>query len=387
MSSHEATTRLENPRGASRGAVAAAARVARALSPATLPRLPALCLTASRRAARAFAAWPPASVVDVPLLGRVSCGAPVLRGVLPAGAAPVEMAGLVVEGTVVRLEWEGRPCELRIDPILAAAAVDAVLDRAAPPVPRALSAGEAGVLAGIAAAALARAALPVRVVLDGGAPPLAGDRVALSFAIRTARASGRADLVLPLDALASPASPAAWPAWVGRHAAAALALEAARTRLSLADLAAARAGDAVVFSGAAAADTSLELAARFGAFVAAARLSGGYVRLATPFTPAPQQETRTMSTKPAETSDATPTASSDEARRIFAGATVEVVAEIGRISMTVDELAGFMAGGVLALGRRAPTVEMRVGDRPWASGELVNVDGELAVRITELQRP
>jgi flagellar motor switch/type III secretory pathway protein FliN len=41
---------------------------------------------------------------------------------------------------------------------------------------------------------------------------------------------------------------------------------------------------------------------------------------------------------------------------------------------------------VLSLGRPGTTVDLVIGGRPWARGELVNIDGELGVRITELAR-
>jgi flagellar motor switch/type III secretory pathway protein FliN len=69
----------------------------------------------------------------------------------------------------------------------------------------------------------------------------------------------------------------------------------------------------------------------------------------------------------------------------MAEAPVEVVAEVGRIVVSASELGGLTPGVVLALGpRRSDAVTLRSGGGVWARGELVAVEGELAVRITEV---
>jgi flagellar motor switch/type III secretory pathway protein FliN len=85
-------------------------------------------------------------------------------------------------------------------------------------------------------------------------------------------------------------------------------------------------------------------------------------------------------------------ADEDEAKVALLGAApIEVVAELGRMILRGDEVLALEKGSVLTLGRRgdsqADAVDLVVGGRPWARGELVNVDGELGVRITELVRP
>jgi flagellar motor switch/type III secretory pathway protein FliN len=71
--------------------------------------------------------------------------------------------------------------------------------------------------------------------------------------------------------------------------------------------------------------------------------------------------------------------------KVLATAPVEVVAEIGRLTLRGDELAGLMTGGVLSLGpRRADAIQLRVGGQLWAVGELVSVGDELGVRILRL---
>ena len=69
---------------------------------------------------------------------------------------------------------------------------------------------------------------------------------------------------------------------------------------------------------------------------------------------------------------------------MLAAASIEVVAELGRISLRGDELLGLAPGAVLALGTRSTNVVLRVGGEHWADGEIVDIDGELGVRVTRV---
>ena len=61
--------------------------------------------------------------------------------------------------------------------------------------------------------------------------------------------------------------------------------------------------------------------------------------------------------------------------------------EIGAVSMTAREWAELGPGDVIESGRRiAEPVVLRVAGREVARGELVNLEGELGVRIRELVR-
>ena len=64
---------------------------------------------------------------------------------------------------------------------------------------------------------------------------------------------------------------------------------------------------------------------------------------------------------------------------------VVVRVEMGRVAMTLGELAAIRAGTVLELRKdpRAP-VALMVEDRIVGTGELVTVEGELGVRILSL---
>jgi flagellar motor switch protein FliN/FliY len=67
---------------------------------------------------------------------------------------------------------------------------------------------------------------------------------------------------------------------------------------------------------------------------------------------------------------------------------VEVTAELGKLTLRGDEVMGLLNGSVLSLGpRRRDPIVLRVAGRAWARGELVTVDDDLGVRITEILRP
>jgi flagellar motor switch protein FliM len=174
-------------------------------------------------------------------------------------------------------------------------------------------------------------------------------------------------------------------------------VELAATTLRLAELEGAGVGDAVVFDGAAGLDEPKRLVAiRIGDHVATARLSDGQVVLAGGFR-ATERRARTGSdprARPAVvrrtsamTDDAdNPAAARQSNAELLASAPIEIVAELGRIVLRGDEVLSLGEGSVLPLGRTGTTVDLVVGGRTWARGELVNIDGELGVRITELAR-
>lgn len=64
---------------------------------------------------------------------------------------------------------------------------------------------------------------------------------------------------------------------------------------------------------------------------------------------------------------------------------VEVVCELGRVTMTGRELLELRPGAVIPVGRPlAGPVDLAVGGRVVARGELVDVEGEIGVRITQV---
>jgi type III secretion system YscQ/HrcQ family protein len=72
----------------------------------------------------------------------------------------------------------------------------------------------------------------------------------------------------------------------------------------------------------------------------------------------------------------------------LAAAPIEIVAELGRITLRGEEVLGLAPGVVLTVtADRSRAVLLRAGGEIWAEGELCNVDGELGVRVTRLLRP
>jgi len=140
-------------------------------------------------------------------------------------------------------------------------------------------------------------------------------------------------------------------------------------------------GDVVVFDGVTAAwlasgePAKAQLMA--GAFRAAAHLDAdGSVTVASGWRPAHTTEAKDVTMDTDKT---------DPAVATLAAAPIEVVAELGRITLRGDEVLGLAPGVVLGLRvDRASAVSLRIGGEPWAEGELVNVEGELGVRVTRL---
>ena len=68
-------------------------------------------------------------------------------------------------------------------------------------------------------------------------------------------------------------------------------------------------------------------------------------------------------------------------------APVVVRVEMGSVTLTAKEWAGLAAGDVIAMGKRvAEPVVLRVAGVEVARGELVDIEGELGVRILETDR-
>ncbi|MFW6067468.1 MAG: type III secretion system cytoplasmic ring protein SctQ, partial [Myxococcota bacterium] len=67
-------------------------------------------------------------------------------------------------------------------------------------------------------------------------------------------------------------------------------------------------------------------------------------------------------------------------------APVEVTVELARFTMALEELAAVQPGEVLVTGRAVgERVVLRAGDRAIGVGELVDVDGEVGVRVLRLE--
>lgn len=67
---------------------------------------------------------------------------------------------------------------------------------------------------------------------------------------------------------------------------------------------------------------------------------------------------------------------------------VELAVEIGRTRMTIGEALALAPGAVVTVGRLAgEPVDLLVNGRAIARGEIVAVDEELGLRITEIASP
>jgi flagellar motor switch protein FliN len=343
-----------------------------------LPHLPRVALVRTRALARVRAGLPAEVVVPLRGVGAVSVR-PAWVSFVVAGAG---------EGVAFALDVRGQPARLVVDPSLALRLVCGVLGAPTPMALRPLGRAERGTLAAVVAtfldAAGARGA--VRVRLDeaaADAPADDSESISLDLRVQAGAIAGSARLDVPMAAL--PGVPALDRAIDPVAIFPLLAVELARTTLPANDLLSAAPGDAVVFDGCGPlppeAPWPVEL--RCGGWSLPATLPadgmlGRRGRLFCNESEAPMSDPKTTHDLPSM---------SPEAAQALAAAPVEVVAEIGRVTVRGDELVGLIEGGVLALGTRRPAeVQLRVGGRLWATGELVAIDDELGVRITELVR-
>ena len=74
-------------------------------------------------------------------------------------------------------------------------------------------------------------------------------------------------------------------------------------------------------------------------------------------------------------------------RKILAGVPVEVEVVLGRASMTLDKLTRLTQGETVALNEEVgEPVELRVNGQVFGRGELVVVDDNYGVRVTQLAK-
>jgi len=322
----------------------------------------------TRAALRACALLPERWDVELPPLGTASI-APVA----------IDGDGGRAEDVELGLRFGAGSGRVAVDPLFAVRVVDRVLGGRAtrPPVIRALGPAERGVLAAVLA-------------------PL-WDRVggAVDLGVVSARNPDVAAIVMRIDAdgvsgnvRLTPAGPggfwgerdaAGWQARAGRLRVGAH-VEIARTGLHYRELVALVAGDAVVFDGigadAFAAHASWPGRLRVGGFVATLSVgAAGELTIVDGFC-AEQGEELKMAAGDSKT----------DATEVLASAPVEVVAVVGRITMRGDELLGLAAGAVPALGRGPQNVSFCAAGEVWADGEIVEVDGQLGVRVTRVAR-
>jgi type III secretion system YscQ/HrcQ family protein len=350
-----------------------------------LPSVPALSVERSRALARAVAACGALRGVNVRGLGRLHLAVERVdvspwRGDSTLHPSP--------ESGFMLARVDGSFGCLTVERFFALGLVRMALGAPPPPVLRALSPSERGVLAAIVASVIAAAGVSTRVCLDR--PRLLGsDHVVVNLLARTPTLSGAAQLEAPIHWLPS----ASWslPPGAGSLLETVLAVEVGRTSLPAGAFASAEPGDVVVFEGVSALrdDSPWPCELRIGPSRGRANLfTDGKLRLDGDFVLGDQPAAFDMSND--QDPHAPRTGESPvhpDAAAVLASAPVEMIAEIGRVALRGDEVLGLTSGSVLPLGpRRRDLVTLRVGGRIWARGELVHIEEELGIRITEILR-
>lgn len=360
----------------------------------------------ARELARALATSPEwlGDALGCEPLALETVGARALRTVLadPLCAAIVERASPL-----------GARLALEIEPRLAAVVVDRVLGGTgddAPPHPGALTEAERGVLAYVVARGLAAGAggalrlsdvvtTPEALRVALGEPREGAGWLVWSLRVRVGAHVGMARAWIPealLDRTRRPAPLDEAAAAVLGALSVSVAVESGRAALPASELAGLRAGDVVVLDAASArpCEGGLE-----GEVVA--RVRGGASRWRCALEPAGGDGVRLV-VRAREQGPAVSRrdrtsggARMDEdggragARMLEAAGDVpvELVVELARFEMPLAEIAALAPGEVLGTGRAlGERVLLRAGDRVVATGELVDVEGELGVRVLSLGR-
>jgi len=335
---------------------------------ASLPRVACADFATARRMARRFGDAPRHLSLTVVPFGRLSL---TFSYVGPA-VRPMETTTL---WSLRRGEHQGW---LSIENIGGLRVVAAMLGISSPRINRCLRGTEMGMLAaGIAA--VCRIGAPGTLLRLARRTEWSGVGLArLCLHLDSPTFRHEAFLDLPPLAIPAPVPDRLLADMLRRHLPVALTLEVARTVVPAADWANARAGDAVVFGPYPSKASVDEIPAQLicGAFSALVVIeNGNTARVTRLFTPITPPERNSMSDETVL----------NHAEAAIAGAPIEVVAECGRITLPVDELMSLRPGAVLPLGATGPAnIQLRVGGRMWARGELVNVEGQLGVRVTSL---
>ncbi len=305
---------------------------------------------------------------------------------LPARELAAQARGAVVKLALRGPRWALVVVDGRLAPRLARAALglagDAELAAARP-----LTLAEEGALEFLVAAAVGDAALVSGVVGDAGVAGLAHALGDGWLAVAQARVEwpggdGWARLIVPDALKLSAESPRALEsigAGVARlgDAQVALRLEMGRTAVAREDLAGLADGDVVLFERCGVHDArGGPITLRLGRGGFAARLDGASVVIEEAYrlNPGAANMEFDSSHKDAAAAD-----------QLLRELPVEVVCELGRVTMSGRELIELRPGAVIPAGRPlAGPVDLTVGGRVVARGELVDVEGEIGVRITQM---
>jgi type III secretion system YscQ/HrcQ family protein len=371
-------------------------RETRAFQPPKLRRV----FVAARRAVRE--ALEPAAG-GAGLVGEISArlGLPLrLLGIEPAEARDGATGRSAAEAWCIHLRTGDGGTVVRIDDALATTAASGILgaeawalpaDGGGEPMAGVLAVQTLRVLAAAAAAGLPAELVDIhRAVVD---PPDAGGRTRVSLRLLAGDRVGRVDLaVAPSEESRLPrAGPL--PAWAAVLPVE-LGLVLARGRVRRAELRALCAGDAVAFD-----ETAGELADAVAGTV-------GWLQAVVAGDPGPRWLCRragngpwTIQAAPEETgaarrdamgatdgSDRTEVSATGEGGAAIDAVPLEITAVAGRATLSVGQLAALGPGSVVPLGRAtAGAVDLLAIGVAFARGRLVDLDGELAVEVSELR--
>ena len=341
-------------------------RAARAFDVSSLPRVAAADFAAARRALVRFGPSNRFLKVTLPPFGDLSFTFSILGPTEPPAT----------NDALFRLR-RGHECGwLVVDGLGGLRVVAAVLGLPAPRIHRAMSAAERGVLAAVVMSIVRLS--PSTVVSRSTRHEWSSAGLArIEVRAASEMVSERCFLDIPASWLPPVADPD-YPETTLRRSGLRfpLSLELARTILTAEEWAQAGPGDAVVFDEPSRADRNgapSGLEAVIGEYAAPLTIvAAGQARLDRPF------KTRDREARSAMAQETTRNLNTN----MLAAAPIEVVAEIGRLALRADEVMTLEQGSILTFGPTAPTrVDLRIGGQLWATGELVNVDGQLGVRL------
>jgi type III secretion system YscQ/HrcQ family protein len=124
---------------------------------------------------------------------------------------------------------------------------------------------------------------------------------------------------------------------------------------------------------------------RLGGGVFPGHLDGAGVTVLGSFHLRAQAQPQTMSEKPADDSPAGDGAAPPPNESLLRELPVQITCEIGRVTLSAREVLELRPGAVVPVGRPlAGPVDLTAGGRVIARGELVDVEGEIGVRVTEV---
>jgi flagellar motor switch/type III secretory pathway protein FliN len=325
---------------------------------------------ATRAALRLISDLPERWSFAAPPLGR---GVAAIVGI---GATVMDLgAGVLVLSTFTGIEY-GR---VEIDGVFAALIVEAMLGQGPRPTVRRLGPAEVGVVGGLLGRAFELMGWTLRL---GPTPTVARDQVTILMRLALPPV-GAGFVHLRLPETVSSCRPEVIEdrraRWARVHVVA--RVEVAATLVSASAVAALGIGDLVVFEGRQALspageswEARLAIGERTDQFVAPIQIAADGTWT---FRDRFSRERSAVTEANVDSSDET----------LIGSAPIEVVAELGRLTLRGDEAMALVPGAVLAVGGSRSQVTLRVGGQAWAEGEIVNVEGRLGVRVIRVFTP